>query len=148
MELAPTTLKEANAFIDAHHRHHRAVVGWRCGVAVVEAGEVVGCAILGRPVARGADDGRTAEITRLCVIDTAPRNAVSMLYGAMCRAAKALGYKRVITYTLESEPGTSLRASGFVSAGLTAGGSWSRPSRPRIDMAPTCRKQRWERSLS
>jgi len=55
-----------------------------------------------------------------------------------------MGFRRVVTYTLESEPGTSLRATGWVPAKLTKGGSWNTPSRPREDNAPTCRKIRWD----
>lgn len=87
------------------------------------------------------DNGTTAEIVR--VATDGSRNACSMLYGACRRAAKALGYRKIITYALASEPGDSLRAAGFVNEGLAGGGDWSRPSRKRNTDAPTEKKQRW-----
>jgi hypothetical protein len=96
IELIPITLREANAFVEAHHRHHGPSRG--CIAAVAVAGRVCGVAIIGRPVARGLQDGWTAEVTRCCTDGT--RNAASMLYGAAWRATRALGYKRLVTYTL------------------------------------------------
>ena len=88
-----------------------------------------GVAIAGRPVARRLDDGLTIEILRVCTDGT--YNACSVLYGACARAARAMGYRRVVTYTLESEPGTSLKAAGFKFDGEAGGLSWDVPSRPR-----------------
>jgi hypothetical protein len=124
--LRPIGRDEAWAFVTKHHRHHRAPQGYRVAVGVEdEAGELRGVGILGRPVGRGADDGYTAEVTRIATDGTA--NACSMLYGALCRAAFALGYRTVVTYTLPEEPGTSLRASGWRHDGLTdSGGGGSR----------------------
>jgi hypothetical protein len=139
--LQPITLREARAFVSAHHRHHRAPQGGLFAVAVGEAGAVAGVAIIGKPVARMNDDSWTAEVTRVCTLGTG--NACSMLYGAAWRAARALGYKRLITYTLASEAGTSLRAAGWRVIGQTAGGSWSRTSRPRVDTHPTEQKTLW-----
>lgn len=100
--------------------------------------------IVGRPVSRHFDDGWTAEVTRLCVLD-GHRNACSRLYGAAKRAAQAMGYKRVITYILASEPGTSLKGAGWRLVNAEAGGgSWSCPSRPRVDTHPLEQKQLWE----
>ena len=107
-------------------------LGDRCGVAIV-----------GRPVARMLDDGRTAEITRLCVTNGA-RNCCSMLYRAAIRAARALGYQRVITYTLQSESGSSLRGSGLIRSAETTGGEWNSPGRPRLPVDQSCAKIRWE----
>jgi len=98
-------------------------------------GKIVGVAIVGRPVARMRDDGETAEVTRLCTDGT--RNACSFLYGACARAAFALGFKRIGTYILASEPGTSLTGAGWRLVGETGGGSWSRGDRPRVDKHPT-----------
>ena len=118
--------------------------GWRHDALAVErAGEIVGVAIVGRPVARGLQDGRTAEVTRVCVLDGA-RNACSMLYGAAWRAARALGYLRLVTYTLPEESGASLRGAGWRLLGQAGGGSWSRPTRPREDKHPMQVKLRWE----
>ena len=99
--------------------------------------------MVGRPVARMLNDGATLEVNRLCT-DGTP-NACSMLYGAAWRAAKALGYRRLITYTLPEEGGASLRASGWRLVGLRGGGSWGRESRPRTDVAGlTGKKTLWE----
>jgi hypothetical protein len=89
------------------------------------------------------DDGWTAEVIRVAVLE-GQRNACSKLYSAAKRAAQAMGYRRVLTYTLASEPGSSLKAAGWVPKGLTGGGSWSRPSRPRVDTAQLEQKQLWE----
>ena len=96
----------------------------------------------GRPVARMLDDGYTLEVTRCCTLGD--KNASSMLYGAIRRAAKALGYKKCITYTLESESGISLKASGWTHVSDVRGRSWTTPSRPREDNHPLDNKRRWE----
>lgn len=140
--IVPTTLREANAFVARHHRHHKPVRGAKFAVAVSDGGGVRGIAIVGRPVARMSDDGLTLEVNRCCT--DGARNACSMLYAAAWRAARAMGYKRLITYTLPEEGGVSLRASGFKLIGQAGGGSWSRPSRPRVDLAPLQAKLRWE----
>jgi hypothetical protein len=103
----------------------------------------VGVVTVGRPVARHFDNGWTAEVTRCCVAE-GNKNAASMLYGAAWRAARAMGYARLITYTLIEEPGTSLRAAGWKTIGQTEGGSWNTPSRPRVDKAPLGKKTLWE----
>lgn len=157
LTLVPVTLRAANAFIGEHHRHNLPVRGWIVGVGVQdEGGGLVAVGILGRTVARGADDGRTAEVTRVCTIG-AP-HAASMVYGALCRAAKALGYHRVITYTLQEEPGTSLRAAGFeVDAKLAARPAWERSEAGQgryqtdlfgNDRRPPGPKIRWVRRLT
>lgn len=145
MNLCPITISEARAFVARHHRHHRAPQGGLFAVGVEEQDSFVGVAIVGRPVARHADDGYTAEVTRVCVLDGF-RNACSMLYGACWRAARALGFRRLVTYTLKSEPGTSLRAAGWRLVGEAGGGTWSRRARPRVDLHPTQAKLRWERA--
>ncbi len=142
LRIVPTTLREANAFVTAHHRHHKPARGCISVVAVADAGLVHGVAIVGRPVARGLQDGFTAEVTRCCTDGT--RNATSMLYRAAWRAVSALGYRRLVTYTLPEEGGASLRGAGFRLLGAAGGGSWSRDSRPRIDTHPTQEKLRWE----
>lgn len=144
LALMPLTLREARAYVDQHHRHHRAPQGGLFAIGATNGNEVVGVAIVGKPVARMLNDGWTVEVTRLCTDGT--RNACSLLYGACWRAARALGYRRLVTYTLPEEGGSSLRASGFRVVGQTRGGTWSRPSRPRVDMHPTQRKLRWERT--
>lgn len=134
LEIVPITFAEASEFIRQYHRHHRPPVGWKFGMAVSNGEKVVGVATAGRPVARESDDGWTIEVTRVCTDGT--RNASSMLYGACRRAAFALGYRRVITYILKSEPGTTLKAAGWRCIGERGGGSWNRLSRPRIDKYP------------
>ena len=145
LRLRPVALKEALAFIRQHHRHHGPSRGWKFGAGVERSGKLVGVIVAGRPVARLLDDGLTLEVTRCCT-DGTP-NAPSMLYGAVRRAAKALGYRRLVTYTLHDEPGTSLRASGWRVTGQIEGRSWSVPSRPRQDKHPLCDKTRWEVEL-
>lgn len=111
LELIPMTLREANAFVEQHHRHHKPVVGHKFSIGVSDGEKVVGVAIVGRPVGRFLDDGWTLEVTRLCTDGT--HNACSMLYAAAWRAARAMGYRRVVTYILESETGASLKAAGW-----------------------------------
>ena len=144
LTLVPINLKEANAFVSKHHRHHRPVPGAKFCVAVAAADKICGVAIVGRPVARMLDDGWTLEINRTCVDGT--KNANSMLYGACQRVAFGLGYKKLITYTLPSESGASLRAVNFKLIGKVGGGRWSRRLRPRIDTHPLQEKFKWESS--
>jgi hypothetical protein len=144
LEVTPINLDEANAFVAAHHRHHKPVPGAKFCLAVSDGEKVHGVAIVGRPVARKLDNGWTLEVNRLCTDGT--RNACSMLYGAAWRAAKALGYRRLITYTLPAEGGASLRASNWKCLGERGGGNWNVPSRPRIDTAAVLQGQKllWE----
>jgi len=128
LRVVPCNLRTANEFVRLRHRHSRPVVGHKFAVGVEactadsgEAWELVGVAIVGRPVAPRLDDGTAAEVTRLCTDGT--RNACSMLYGAARRAARALGYHPIYTYTLPEEGGASLRAAGFRLDKNDAGGS-------------------------
>lgn len=143
LELLPLSLAEANAFVQQHHRHHRPVVGHKFSLAAVQDGQMVGVAIIGRPVSRYRDDGLTLEVTRLCTLGN--RNCCSFLYGAAARAAFALGYRRIGTYTLADEGGASLRAVGWQLIGPCGGGSWSRKDRLRADQHPLQPKLLWER---
>lgn len=138
-------LDEANAFVTAHHRHHKPVVGHLFSLGASVGDDIVGVAIVGRPVSRFRDDGLTAEVTRLCT--DGHRNACSFLYGASARAAFALGFKRIGTYILASEPGTSLTGTGWRMIGETPGKSWSVPSRPRVDKHPLQKKMLFEKEL-
>lgn len=142
LTLVPLTLRAANAFIAEHHRHHRPARGCISVVGVAANGRLCGVAVIGRPVARLLQDGFTAEVTRCCT-DGTP-NACSMLYGAAWRAVRALGYRRLVTYTLPDESGASLRASGFVLFGVVGGGTWDRRRRARADRHPVGKKLRWE----
>jgi len=142
--IVPITLDEANAMVANLHRHHRPVQGHKFSIGVASGEAIVGVAIIGRPVARGNDDGMTLEVNRCCTDGT--RNACSMLYGAAWRAAKAMGYRRLITYTLPAEGGSSLRAAGWKLIGERGGGNWNTPARPRIDTDAALRGQKllWE----
>lgn len=141
LAVVPVSLDEANAFVREHHRHHKPVPGAKFCVAVADSDAVVGVAIVGRPISRMLDDGWTLEVNRTCTDGT--KNANSMLYGACRRAAFALGYRKLITYTLPSESGVSLRAAGWTCLGEAGGGNWSRKSRPRVDTHPTQTKLKW-----
>lgn len=134
LSLAPIDFATAADFVRLHHRHHTPPVGHKFSIAAMGGGEMVGVVIVGRPVARARDDGTTLEVTRLCT--TGHPNACSFLYGAAARAAFALGYSRIGTYILKSEPGTSLKAAGWKLIGEVHGRSWSCPSRPREDKHP------------
>lgn len=143
LELQPITLREARRFVDLHHRHHRAPQGGLFAIAINDGNVVVGVVIIGRPVSRKLDNGYTAEVTRCCVLNDI-KNGCSMLYGAAWRAARAMGYQRLITYTLETEAGTSLKAVGWKALYQTSGKSWNSPSRPRVDKHPLVPKTLWE----
>jgi hypothetical protein len=142
LRLRPVSFAEAAAFVRRHHRHHRPPPGSKFCVGVAMEERRVGVIIAGRPVARPLDDGGTLEVTRCCT-DGTP-HAGSCLYGAAWRSARALGYRQLLTYTLTSEPGTSLKAAGWRQVGETKGGRWNCPSRPRADSHPTGPKRRWE----
>lgn len=142
MNVVPMTLRAAREYVTNNHRHHRAPQGGLFAVGAELDGRVIGVAIVGKPVARMLNDGKTVEITRLCTDGS--RNACSFLYRACVRIANAMGYRRVLTYTLPEEGGASLRGAGFNLAAKTGGGSWSRPSRPRTDKHPVSEKLRWE----
>jgi hypothetical protein len=121
LEIFPVTLSQANEFVAQLHRHSKPTVGHKFSVGVRADGVLCGVAIVGRPVARRLDDGVTLEVTRLCTDGT--YNACSILYAAARRAAKALGYRRIYTYTLPQEGGASLRAAGFMLDKQDAGGA-------------------------
>lgn len=112
MRIVPITFRAAQEYIAAHHRHNKPPRGWKFGVGVMEGEVLVGVATAGRPIARHFDDGFTLEINRTCTDGT--RNANSMLYGAVWRAAKAMGYRRCITYTQSDECGASVKGAGFI----------------------------------
>jgi len=142
LEIVPMTLEEANDFVKQYHRHHGKVVGHKFSIGCADGDKVVGVAIIGRPVARYMDNGWTLEVNRLCTDGT--KNACSMLYAAAWRATRAMGYKKLITYILNTEPGTSLAAAGWKCIGETNGGSWNCQARPRVDKHPLQSKLRWE----
>lgn len=143
--IIPISLKIANEYVTAYHRHHKAVRGCKFCIALAdENNEIVGVAICGRPVSRYLEDGKTLEINRLCT--DGYRNACSRLYGACARIAKEMGYKKIITYILESENGASLKASNFVCEGVAGGKIWT-GTRHRDNGVPQEMKTRWVKEL-
>jgi hypothetical protein len=150
MRLAPVTVAEANAYVAHVHRHNGALPQARLAVALIDDdGTVHGVAVAGIPKARMLMDRGTLEVNRVCTDGT--RNACSMLYGAITRAARALGYTRLVTYTLASEPGSSLRASGWTATAQWQGGEWATPGNPArnngTNTHDTGPKVRWEIQL-
>ena len=153
LRLVPVTLAEAKAFVGREHRHHAPPVGHRFSIGAQDGTRLVGVVVVGRPVARMHDDGATAEVTRLATDGT--KNACSLLYAAAARAAQAMGYGRIQTYILASEPGTSLKAAGWVCEGPAGGGEWKRTDASpdlfgrtrRVDQ-PMEGKVRWAKSLA
>ena len=146
-------MKAANAFVARFHRHHKPVQGHRFSLAITMDGQVVGVAIVGRPVSRGCDAATSVEVTRLCT--NGAKNACSFLYAAAARAARALGYRLIQTYILDSESGISLRAAGWSRVGAVRGRQWEHSTERQLHLdghtrrtdQPTEAKQRWEKSL-
>lgn len=144
LQLQPIKQDEAKTYVDQYHRHHKAPRGSLFQIAVNDGEKVVGVIIVGRPVSRiiNKREPLTCEVTRCCTDGT--KHAASKLYAAAWRAARAMGYTRMITYTLASEPGTSLIACGFKELYKTTGKSWNTPSRKRVDKHPLGQKTLWE----
>lgn len=134
MKIIPIKHADANEFVRKFHRHNKPTIGAIFCVAVAECNEICGVAICGRPIARYFDDGFSIEILR--VATDGSRNACSMLYGACRKAAKALGYCRILTYTLPEEGGSSLKAAGFHFDGEAGGSHTSWHSRPNRKVQP------------
>ena len=147
LTVVPLSLRTANAIVDRWHRHHKPCRGHKFSLGVIDdSGELHGAAIVGRPVARAVPHEEVLEVTRL-VTDGTP-NACSMLYGAAARAGKALGYRKIQTYILDSETGTSLKAAGWKLDGQVRGRQWEHTDgAPRRTDQPTCDKQRWALEL-
>jgi hypothetical protein len=145
MDTIPLTRKQADEFVAALHRHHKPTHGDKYRLGAEHDGKMVGIVQVSRPVNRTLDDGSTLEVTRLCTDGT--KNACSFLYAAAARIARELGYSKIITYILNSEPGYSLQAAGWIKEADIRGHTWNQPSRPRQTTAPTCDKQRWSKEL-
>lgn len=146
LKILPLTLKQLNEFVALHHRHHKPVQGHRFSIGVASDGEIVGACSVGRPVARSCDPYLVAEVTRLVTNGT--YNACSILYSAAARAARAMGFEKIQTYILESEPGTSLKASGWHMEATSPGGQWKHTDgKARRTDQPTEPKQRWVKNL-
>jgi len=143
MEAVPLHLKEANQFVALHHRHNLPTTGCKFALGAGQDGKLVGVAIAGRPVSRRLDDGKTLEVLRVAT-DGTP-NACSFLYARTARIARLMGYERIVTYTLASEGGASLRAVGARPTGPLESHEWSNPSRPRKSQQVYHEpKYRWE----
>lgn len=142
IDIVPVSLAEANQFVREHHRHHGPVVGHKFSIGASDGERIVGVCIVGRPVSRYLDDGLTLEVTRLCTDGT--RNACSMLYAAAWRASRAMGYKRLVTYILDTENGASLRAAGWKCVGQAGGLRWTGKRKPEVDLCPAQMKMRYE----
>jgi hypothetical protein len=117
LTVVPVALSEAKEFVRNFHRHNKPPVGHVFSLGASDGETLIGVAICGQPVARMLDDGETLEVTRCCVLDTAPKGACSFLYSRAWRAARALGWARLITYTLHTESGASLRGAGWKMVG-------------------------------
>ena len=139
--IKPIHLAEAKEYVKQHHRHNIPPVGGKFAVSCWDNERLCGVAICGRPTARHSDNGETLEIYRNCTDGT--KNACSILYGACVRIAKDMGYKRVITYTLESENGASLKASNFLYEGVAGGLAWTGNRRRSYYISPEEMKNRW-----
>lgn len=147
LRVVPLTLRDANALVLRLHRHHKPVRGCRFCIGAALGDVLVGAAIIGRPVARLTDHRAVAEVTRLVTDGT--RNACSILYAAAARAAGAMGYRRIQSFVLAEEVGTSLIAAGWKYDGATDGGTWNRPSRAgRREDQPLTIKHRWIKELA
>lgn len=148
LHVIPLELSEANGLVAKWHRHHRPAQGHRFSLGAITAdGELVGAAIIGRPVARLAGSPRDVlEVVRLVTNGT--DNACSILYAAAARAGRAMGYRRIQTYVLNSESGTSLRAAGWTDEGEAGGGQWKHTDgKARRTDQPTETKRRWAKEL-
>ena len=148
IHIVPLELSEANALVSKWHRHHKPVQGHRFSIGVIDdEGVLHGAVIVGRPVARMVSPKDVLEVTRL-VTDGTP-NCCSLLYAAAARVGKELGYLRIQTYILDSEPGTSLKASGWICEGEAGGGQWKHTDgKPRRTDQPICLKTRWSKKLN
>lgn len=160
MIAVPIELKDAQNYINTYHRHHQAAHRDKFRIAAMKDGKIVGVVQVGRPVSRMLDDGNTLEVLRLCT--NGEKDVCSFLYSRAARIAKEMGYAKIITYILESESGTSLKASGWHQEAANVGGAnWNVPSRPREVVASQLslfpekqkypineKKQRWSKQLS
>ena len=143
LRIVPIEFDEATAFVRRVHRTHKPPRGYKFALAVSSGDEICGVVIVGRPVSRMLQDGFTLEVLRLATDGT--KNACSCLYASAWRAARAMGYDRVVTYILKSEPGTSLKAAGWSEVYRSRNQSWNRKKRPRVDTAPQQEKIRFQR---
>lgn len=155
MVVVPLTLEQANKAVAAWHRHHKPVVGHPFSLGAQVGGQLIGAVIVGRAKSRMTDQYGVAEVTRL--VTDGSKNACSFLYGAAARVAREMGFREIQTFILESEPGTSLRASGWECRGLNDGGQWVHTGQTQMVIGqmhgnptdqPTERKQKWVKVLN
>ena len=118
-KVIPLTLKESNDFVTAHHSHNKKVQGYKFAIGALFKNKLVGVAIAGRPVSATLDNKKTIELLRSCVLDDAPKNTNSFLYGRVWRIAVAMGYEKMVTYTLMKEQGSACKAIGMKIVGQT-----------------------------
>lgn len=145
-EIRPCTLPQANAYVEQFHRHHKKCTGHRFSLALFDDNKLIGVVICGRPVARLTDPYTVLEISRCCTDGT--KNAISKLYGCVCRIAKEMGFHSVQTFTLPEEGGASMRACGFTFVGEAGGGQWKHSDgKPRRTDQPTQTKHKWVKEL-
>lgn len=147
LQAIPIELREANAFVQSFHRHNKPVAGHRFSIGASDGERLIGVCIVGRPVARLLDNGDTAEVLRCCVLDDAPKGACSFLYSRAWKAWSAMGGRKMITYTLQSESGSSLKGAGWTIVnqmpGATGKGWTNRPGREWQPVTGQA-KFRWE----
>lgn len=142
LSIRPIHIKDAKEYVRQYHRHNIPPVGGKFAISCYDGDRLCGVAICGRPTARYSDNGTTLEIYRNCTDGT--KNACSKLYGACIRVARGMGYKKIITYTLESENGASLRASNFTFVGVSGGIAWTGKRKRDYYVSPEEMKNKWE----
>lgn len=145
LKFVPVRLNVANAFIAEYHRHNGPIDhrSHRFTIGLEDNGELVGLGVAGLPISRKLDDGKTLEIRRVCVKD-GHKNANSMIYGRLARIGYLMGYNKLITYTLQKESASSLKAVGAVLECEVRAQSWNVKSRKREERAvDTEKKYRW-----
>jgi hypothetical protein len=151
MRIVPLTLREANDFVELHHRHSARTSndGGKFAIGLYRDSELIGAAIVGRPVARMLQEPGTAELLRCCVSANAPRNATSRLAARARRIWQLMGGRRMVTYTLARESGASMRGAGFLPDGEVPARAWDTPSRRRQSRAIEREdKLRWASELA
>ena len=130
----PISLREANDFVESFHRHNVRTSrnGGKFAIGASDGSGLIGVAIVGRPVARLLNDTYTAEVLRSCTSPQAPKNTNSFLYSRCWRIWQLMGGQRMVTYTLATESGSSLRGAGWRVVGESKpSNGWSRTGRER-----------------
>ena len=147
LQLVPMSIKEARDYVNQYHRHNKAPQGGKFAIGCSDGDGLVGVAIVGRPVNHSLDNGSTAEVLRVCTTEESPKNTCSFLYGACWRASKAMGYTRIITYTLQTESGASLKGAGFKIIAETKPGTWHQYRDREWQPIYGQMKFRWEKEI-